>query len=314
MSFEIKITKDYDGVKPKSFLKKKLDVSFFKIPRLIKDKRITVNGKKIKQDTVLREGDIVKIWPNDIKLREIKNNFKDMKNLNLDVIYENEDFIVFNKLAGIIVQGAQDHDTSLSLHLAYYKKKIRDDSDFEYFHVHRLDKETSGALVVAKNRVALRELNKIFRTRKVRKKYLALVVGRPKLKSGLIDVFMKRNPEGSREKMRVVGEGEGQSKRSISEYRVIDEFEKNGDLFSLIEVEIKTGITHQIRVHMKYLGCPIVGDKMYGNSFINQEYVDYINRQFLHAKSIAFEFEGKNFNFNVDLTDDLKKFLEYLKN
>jgi len=312
MSFEIKITKDYDGIKPKSFLKKKLDLSFFKIPRLIKDKRITINGKKIKEDTILKDGDILKVWPNDIKLREVKKEFREKKDLGLEIIYENNDFIIFNKLSGVIVQGAQDNSKSLSLHLAYYKDKIDDKSDFEYFHVHRLDKDTSGALVVAKNRVALRELNKIFRTREIKKKYLALVVGKPKEKEGMIEVFMKRNPEGSREKMSIVSENDSLSKKSISLYKVISEYEKEGNIFSLIEVEIKTGITHQIRVHMKSLGCPIVGDKMYGNSYINQEYNEVLDRQFLHAKSISFTFDNNLYNFEADLTEDLKNFLEYI--
>jgi len=313
MSFEIKITKDYDGVKPKNFLKKKLDISFLKIPKLIKDKRITINGKKIKKESILKVGDIVKIWPNDISLREIKKEFKESKNLGLEVIAETDDFIIFNKLAGVIVQGAQDNSTSLSLHLSYYKNKIGDDSDFEYFHVHRLDKDTSGVLIVAKNRMALRELNKIFRTREVRKKYLALVVGKPEKSEGVVDVFMKRNPEGSREKMSVCSDSNF-AKRSISEYRVIDEYELDGNLFSLIEVEIKTGITHQIRVHMKYLGCSIVGDKMYGNSYINREYAGELERQFLHAKSISFKFEDKSYSFEAELTDDLKIFLDFISN
>lgn len=314
MSFEIKITGDYNGVKPKNFLKKKLNLSFFKIPRLIKDKRITLNGKKIKEDSILRTGDIVKIWPDDVKLRELKKNFVDKKDLNLNVIYENDNFIVFNKLPEVIVQGAQDNSKSLSLHLAYYKDKIKDESDFEYFHVHRLDKDTSGVLVVAKNRVTLRDFNQLFRTRNVKKKYLALVVGRPKLDEGEVNVFMMKNPEGSREKMRVCSEKDNFAKKSISLYKIIEEFDYNGDTFSLIEVEIKTGITHQIRVHMKHLGCPIIGDKMYGNSFINQEYGKYINRQFLHAKSLEFEYDNNKFKFEAPLIDDLNLFLDKIKN
>ena len=241
-----------------------------------------------------------------------EKEFQEKKDLGLEIIYENDDFIIFNKLSGVIVQGAQDNSKSLSLHLAYYKDKIDDKSDFEYFHVHRLDKDTSGALVVAKNRVALRELNKIFRTREIKKKYLALVVGKPKEKEGMIEVFMKRNPEGSREKMSIVSENDSLSKKSISLYKVISEYEKEGNIFSLIEVEIKTGITHQIRVHMKSLGCPIVGDKMYGNSYINQEYNEVLDRQFLHAKSISFTFDNNLYNFEADLTEDLKNFLEYI--
>ncbi len=313
MSFEIKITKDYDGVKPKSFLKKKLDVSYFKIPRLIKDKRITINGKKIKDDTILRTGDVIKIWPNDIELREVKKNFKEERDLGMEIIFEDEDILVLNKLPGIIVQGAQDHSTSLSLHLAYLQNKSKFNSDFEYFHVHRLDKDTSGVLVIGKNRKTIRDLNELFRSREVEKKYLALVVGKLENKRGRIEVDLIRNPEGSREKMRVAKKNELGGRRSISIYNVLEEFENNGNLFSLVEVEIKTGVTHQIRVHMKYLGVPILGDKMYGNSLINEEYSKIIDRQFLHARELRFNYNGMDYDFKADLVEDLEKCLNFLR-
>ena len=313
MTFEIQISSEYDGTRPRTFLKKKLDVSFFQIPKLIKNKRVTLNGKRIKKEDVLKSGDVIKVWEENIKLRETKKNFKEKKDLGLRVIYENNDFIIFNKVSGVIVQGAQDHLTSLSLHLAYYKDKIGDKSDFEYFHTHRLDKETSGVLVVAKNMKTLRELNRVFRMREITKKYLTLVVGEPKKNEGLIDVFLCRNPEGSREKMRVCKEGEINGKRSISKYRVIKKYEHKGNKFSLIEVEIKTGVTHQIRVHMKYIGTPVLGDKMYGNSIINREYENLLNRQFLHAEYLKIPFLGKEYEFKAELTEDLKKFLRLLK-
>lgn len=313
MAFEILVSNEYDGTKPRTFLKKKLDVSFFQIPKLIRNKRVTLNGKRIKKEDVLKEGDIIKVWGENLKLRETKQNFKEKKDLGLKVIYENNEFIVFNKVSGVIVQGAQDHLTSLSLHLAYYKEKIGDDSDFEYFHVHRLDKETSGILVVAKNRSSLRELNKIFRKREITKKYLALVVGEPKLSKGTIDLFLCRNPDLSREKMRVCKNGERGGRHSVSNYRIIKTYKHNGNKFSLVEVEIKTGVTHQIRVHMKYLGIPILGDKMYGNSVVNREYENLLNRQFLHAEYLKFSFSNKEYEFKADLTSDLIKILKVLE-
>lgn len=312
MTFEIKITKDYNGVKPKNFLKKKLDIPFFKIPGYLRDKRITINGKKIKQETIMKTGDIIKVWLDEIKLREVESNFKEKKDLKLKVIYEDEDLLVFNKLPNVIVQGAQHNDMSLSLHLAYYKDKIKDNADFEYFHVHRLDKDTSGVLVVAKNRTTLRDLNKIFRSREIKKKYVCLVLGKPDKTKGLIEEFMKRNPEGIREKMSICNESEFDAKKSISNYKVLAEYEYENEEFSLIEVEIKTGITHQIRVHMKHLGCPILGDKMYGNSVINSKFETELNRQFLHAKSLKFEFNNTNHKFNADLTQDIDSFLKKL--
>lgn len=313
MSFEINITKEFDGVKPKNFIKKNVDVPFFKVVNLIRDKRITINGKKIKQDDILREGDILKIWPNDITLREKKKFQENMQDLGIEVIFENENFIIFNKLAGIVVQGAQHDDKSLSLHLAWYKNKIGDKREYEYFHVHRLDKDTSGLLVVAKNEIAIRNLNEIFRQRDIVKKYVCLCVGEFDEKEGKIEVLMKRNPQGTHEKMSIVQKSDKDTKKSLSFYKVLEEFEdKDGEIFSLVEVEIKTGITHQIRVHMKSLKHPILCDKMYGNSFINRKYEEKLNRQFLHAKYLKFDYEGETCEVEAPITSDLENFLKNL--
>lgn len=313
MSFEIVITKEYDGVKPKSFLKKRVDTPYFKIPRLLKEKRITLNGKKIKEDTVLREGDIIKVWASDINPVEVKKYHLDSKDLEIPIIFENEDFIVFNKSSGIIVQGAQDNETSLSLHLAHYKQSIGDKSDFEYFHAHRLDKETSGILVVAKNRQTLRDLNQIFREKSIIKKYVCLCLGHFEKKEGQVEVFLRKNEIGVKEKMAICSAKEKDAERSLSIYKVLKEYEHRKEDFSLVEVEIKTGITHQIRVHMKSLGHPVLGDKLYGNSTVNREYENIINRQFLHAQFLEFEYKGKKYSFDAELTNDLKAMLEVLE-
>lgn len=313
MSIEIKVTKEYDGVKPKNFLKKKIDVPFFKVVNLISDKRITLNGKKIKQDDVLHEGDVIKIWPHDISLRDVKKYHENMEDLGIDVIYENADFIVFNKLPGIVVQGAQHDNKSISLHLAWHKNKIGDLSDFEYFHAHRIDKDTSGLLVVAKTAVSIRDLNEIFRERGVVKKYICLCVGEFDKKEGEIDVFLKRTEEGVREKVKVCKTKEGDAKKSLSYYKVVGEFEYKDEILSLVEVEIKTGITHQIRVHMKYLGHPIVGDKMYGNSSVNRLFEGKLDRHFLHASHLEFEYNGEKYVFDAPLTKDLENFMKNLR-
>lgn len=313
MPIEIKVDKEYDGQKPKNFLKKKVDIPFFKVVDYIRDKRIKLNGKKIKKEDILRQGDIITLWGDDIKLREITKYQVNMKNLNLEHIYENEDFLILNKESNIVVQGAQHDNVALSLHLAWHKDKIGDKSDFEYFHAHRIDKDTSGIVVVAKNPVAIRKLNEIFREREVVKKYICLCVGEIFKKEGKIEILMKKNPEGSREKMSIVKQTGKDIKQSLSYYKVLKEIEHNGDIFSLIEVEIKTGITHQIRVHMKHLGTPILGDKMYGNSTINTKYENKLNRQFLHASHIEFDYDNKHYSFDAKLTKDLQEFLEYLE-
>lgn len=313
MTFEIKITEEYNNVRPKNFLKKKLDLPFFMVQNYIKEKRITLNGKKIKEDSIMKTGDVIKIWKDDVKFREVKKYQAESKNLEMDLIFENSDFLVLNKLPEVVVQGAQDNEKSLSLHLAHLKKENKDESDFEYFHVHRLDKDTSGVLVCAKTKVSIRDFNALFRGRDVVKKYVCLCVGIPEKKEGKIDVFMKRNPQGSRQKMSICSSKDNDTKKSLSFYRVLEEFNYDSDLFSLVEVEIKTGITHQIRVHMKNLRCPILGDKMYGNSVLNSKYEDRVSRQLLHAKSLEFEYKAKKYKFEAEMTEDFANFLELIR-
>ncbi len=310
MPKEIIISSEDDGLKPKNFLKKKLDVPFYKIITLIKEKRITLNKKKIKQDDVLRSGDIIKIWLDDIQINEKVKYQKNAQNLGLECIFDNQDFAVFNKTSGIVVQGSQEENISISLHLAWYKQHIKDNTDFEYFHAHRLDKDTSGCIVIAKNINALRELNRIFRDKDIIKQYICLCCGIFENKKGRIEQYMLKNPQGSREKMRICSKSEKDSKLSISEYDVIGEYEYKNEQFSLVKVNIKTGITHQIRCHMKFLGHPVVMDSMYGNSVVNTMFADLLNRQFLHAEHIEFSYNGKKNSFCARLTQDLENTLK----
>ena len=313
MSYELKINKEFEGTKAKNYLKKTIDVPHSALFKYLKNKRITLNGKKIKKDDVLRGGDIIKVWLDTIPLKETKKNFNKSKNLGMEVIGENEDFLVLNKLPGIVVQGAQEQSESLSLHLAYLKQKAQDFSDFEYFHVHRLDKQTSGVLVIAKTRTALRELNALFKSNKVEKTYVCLCDGEFEQTEGTIEVHLQRNPEGSKEKVSVVDTKTSQSKTTVSHYAVLEQYSYGEDVFSLVRVTIETGFMHQIRVHMKYLGHPIIGDSMYGNSYLNRKYSWGITRQFLHAKTISFTYKDEFFSIEAPINKDLVEFLSYIK-
>lgn len=310
MPTEIIIDKNNEGVSPKTFLKRTIDEPYHTLFKLMKEKRITLNGKKIKDDTKLKTGDIIKLWKDDIKLikKEIPKNITP-KNLNIETIFENEDFLILNKPPQVVVQGAQDNELSLSYHLQYLKDKNKDINDFQYFHVHRLDKETSGVLACAKNQIALRELNRIFRDRETKKIYICLCIGKPKNKEGKVELNLDRTEQGSKEKVKIVREG---GKKSLSFYKVIEEYNYQGQILSLIEVEIKTGVTHQIRIHMKHLGCPIVGDKMYGNSYVNKIFENILDRQFLHAKNLEFTFNNQKYSFETKLTKDLKDTIKFI--
>ena len=310
MPYEFKIDDEYSGISPKNFLKKKLDISYNQIFIHIKNKRITINGKKIKNDMKMKKGDIIKVWLDSIPKREEIETVLDRiepKNLGMKTIFENKDFLVLNKLSGVVVQGAPDNESSLSYHLEFLRRKNKDKT--QYFHVHRLDKETSGVLICSKDMASRRILNEVFKKKDMKKVYVCLCEGKFTKKSGKVECKLDRTPPETREKVVVSDIG----KDSLSLYKVINEFNFEGEKLSLVEVEIKTGITHQIRVHMKSLGHPIVGDRMYGNSYINNKFKRLLDRQFLHAKEIDFEYEGKKYSFKADYTDDLNDVLRVLK-
>jgi len=205
--------------------------------------------------------------------------------MELNILYEDEDLSVIDKPAGVNCD------------------------DFEK-RVHRLDKDTSGILLVAKNDKALEFLQKQFKERKIKKKYLALVAGNLKKGEGVIETLIGRSP-GDRRKQKVYlsGEPNSQEKRkAITEYKVLQRFEN----YDLIEVEPRTGRKHQIRTHFVYLGHPIAGDKLYG--FKGQICPEELKRHFLHASYLKIKLpDGETKEFKSELPDDLKLCLINLK-
>jgi len=205
--------------------------------------------------------------------------------MGFKILYEDEDLSVIEKPAGVNCD------------------------DFEK-RVHRLDKDTSGILLVAKNDKALEFLQKQFKERKVKKKYLALVVGNLKKEKGIIETLIGRSP-GDRRKQKVYlpGEPNAQEKRkATTEYKVLQRFEN----YDLIEVEPRTGRKHQIRTHFAYLDHPIAGDKLYG--FKGQICPEGLKRHFLHASYLKIKLpDGETKEFKSELPDDLKLCLIDLK-
>jgi 23S rRNA pseudouridine1911/1915/1917 synthase len=199
------------------------------------------------------------------------------EDIPLDIIFENDDLIIVNKPAGMVVHPAAGHDSGTLVHavLGY-------DPDMEGIGgeerpglVHRLDKETSGLIVLAKNERAHRWLQDQFRLRTVEKTYLALVDGKPPTPTGRVEASIGRDPS-HRKKMAIVPTGKG--RESISEYKTLEAFKEH----TLLEFHPFTGRTHQIRLHCQFLGCPIVGDSIYGKKHVTLE----INRHFLHAAKL----------------------------
>lgn len=228
------------------------------------------------------------------------------EDIPLDIIFENEDLIVVNKPAGMVVHPAAGHasGTLVNAVLGY-------DPDMEGIGgeerpglVHRLDKETSGLIVLAKNERAHNWLQDQFRLRKVEKTYLTLVDGKPPTPSGRVEASIGRDPS-QRKKMAIVSAGKG--REAVSEYKTLESFKNH----TLIEFHPLTGRTHQIRLHCQFLGCPIVGDMVYGKRTPTAE----IKRHFLHAYRLKIILPNEKTPrlFEADLPEELKTVLEEVK-
>ncbi len=238
----------------------------------------------------------------------IADGFVDVngQDIPLDIVFENEDLIVVNKPAGMVVHPAVGHSsgTLVNAMLGY-------DPDIEGIGgeerpgvVHRLDKETSGLILLAKNERAHRWLQDQFRLRKVEKTYLALVDGKPPTPSGRVEAYIGRDPS-HRKRMAIVSESRG--REAISEYKTVESFRNH----TLLEFHPLTGRTHQIRLHCAFLGCPIVGDEVYGRKKPSIE----INRHFLHAYrlKIVLPKEKEPRVFEAPLPEELNDVLDRLR-
>jgi len=223
----------------------------------------------------------------------------------LDIVFENDDLVIVNKPAGMVVHPAPGHSSGTLVHAALGSianlKGIG--GEMRPGIVHRLDKDTSGLIIVAKNDQAHRWLQDQFRLRRVEKVYLALVDGKPPTPTGRIEAAIARDP-AHRKQMAVVSEGRGRP--AVTEYKTVLTFPNH----TLIEAHPFTGRTHQIRLHMAFLGCPITGDRIYGHKKINLE----IGRHFLHAAKITIVLPGdeKTSTFSAALPEDLQKVIDEL--
>jgi len=228
------------------------------------------------------------------------------EDIHLDIIFENDDLMVVNKPAGMVVHPSPGHDSGTLVHavLGHVPGLEGIGGEERPGIVHRLDKETSGLIVIAKNEQAHRWLQDQFRNRTVEKIYLALVDGKPPTPSGRVEAPIGRNST-HRKLMSVVPLEKGRS--AISEYRTLESFPEQ----TLLEVHPLTGRTHQIRVHMAFLGCPVTGDTVYGKK---KSTVD-LKRHFLHAirLKIVLPGESKPRIFEARLPAELQKVLEEVK-
>jgi len=228
------------------------------------------------------------------------------EDIPLDIVFENDDLMVINKPAGMVVHPAAGHADGTLVNAV-----LGHDPDIEGIGgeerpgvVHRLDKQTSGLILIAKNERAHRWLQDQFRLRKVEKTYLALVDGKPPTPAGRVEAYIGRDPK-HRKRMAVVSEKKG--REAISEYQTLESFKSH----TLLEFHPLTGRTHQIRLHCAFLKCPIVGDEVYGRKSQSVE----IERHFLHAHRLKIILPGEKSPkiFEAPLPDDLENVLNQLR-
>ena len=270
-----------------------------KIKDFIKASLIKVNDRKIKPSFKLEMGDEIFIDDSLFEVPEIV-----AENIPLDIVYENEDYAVINKQKNLIVHPAGSIVTGTLVNALLFKYGYGGLSHIGGEDrpgiVHRLDKDTTGLMVIAKTNESYHYLKKLFETRQVRKEYLAIVFGNFKEKKGRIENYMDRDPH-NRRKMAVRPNG----RIAISEYEVISETEG----FSLVKVHIITGRTHQIRVHMTDLNHPLLGDPVYGN-YKHKFNLDY---PLLHCTHLSFtDKDGEKVSFDQEIPKDFEKYKNIL--
>lgn len=231
--------------------------------------------------------------------------------MNLQILYEDDNLLAVNKPAGVIVfpEGRIKKQDTLVPELLALSPELEKLEEPRYGIAHRLDKETSGILLVAKNNKTLSFLQKQFKKREIEKKYLALINGHLNVKERKLETLIGRSPNNRlKQKVFFPHSPDGKGKRkAVTFFKTIKEFEN----YSLIEASPKTGRKHQIRVHLSYLHHPIVGDKVYG--FENQKKPDGLDRHFLHASYIKFQFlNNKKIEVESKLPKKLKQILNSL--
>ena len=316
------IVKDNDeNLRVDAFInKKENDISRTKVKNLILDKKLKLNNKIIVDPSKrLLNGDVIELLIPQPKQASLKPfNFK------LDIIFEDDDLIVLNKPAGIVMHpGAGNYDnTIVNALMNYDKKSLSNIGDkLRPGIVHRIDKNTSGLVVIAKNNQAHENLSTQFSKHSITRVYQLLIWGKIRPSKGKIETLITRSSK-NRQMMEV---SQKKGKKAITNYKTIEIFEnKYVPTLSLLECKLETGRTHQIRVHMNYLGNSIVGDDKYKKRFkklknINpliEEKLLKLDRQFLHAKTIGFIHPKKNREliFNSILPQELEIILKMLRN
>lgn len=290
------IVEDNEGLRLDSYLSEKLELSRSKVQKLIKDGKVVVNGKVVNSSYSVKLDD--EIMVNDKLDYSINVEAEDIP---LNIIYEDDDLLIINKESGMVVHPAPGHYTGTLVNALLYRYKNLAGDKFRPGIVHRLDKDTSGLMIVAKTEEMLEKISLMISKKEVERKYLAIVDGLIKHDTGEIDAPIGRD-RNNRQKMAVT---DVNAKEAITHFKVLERFNNN----TLLECILDTGRTHQIRVHLSYIGYPVSNDPLYGKGKCSEF------GQMLHSYSIKFKHPrtGKEVKYEVEPPKEFEEKLELLR-
>lgn len=286
----IQVNQDFSDLRLDKFLCKRFDISFGLAQKIIREKKIKVNGKRVDAAYRTAEADQIEIFidlKNRTENRKQKPQISDdkMRKFSSWIIYEDENLVAINKPSGLATQGGSGIEISVDDFIAPKKWQL----------VHRLDKDTSGILLIAKNSKTAEFFLDAFKNKTIKKTYLALVRGVPKKPSGVINIPLRKKLLGKNEKVSPDFE---QGKEAITEFKVLENFNDH----ALLEMRPLTGRTHQLRVHAKELGNAIINDVKYGGKEVIRK--DLCKRLCLHAYKIELaDYFGKKLEIKTELPE-----------
>ncbi|TCP52410.1 23S rRNA pseudouridine1911/1915/1917 synthase [Tumebacillus sp. BK434] len=279
------------------------ELSRTQVQELIEEEAILVNGSKSKPNYKVRAGDVI-----TLDLPEPAEVALVAEDIPLDVRYEDQDVIVVNKARGMVVHPAAGHasGTLVNALLFHCKDLSGINGEVRPGIVHRIDKDTSGLLMAAKNDLAHRHLSAQLKEHSVTRKYIAVVHGVIEHDLGTVDAPIGRHPV-HRQQMAVIREG---GREAVTHFQVIERLEKH----TVVELKLETGRTHQIRVHMDFIGHPLVGDPKYGNQKRNK-FGDIIDGQALHAQVLGFVHPRTEeyLEFSTDIPEEMTRLIDFLR-
>ena len=277
------------------YLAEELGISRSTVKKMIDEGFVLVNGKKVKSSLILSEAD--ELFVKDGFIKEASFEAEDIP---INIVYEDDDLLVINKKSGMVVHPGNGNTSGTLVNaLMHYTKNLSNKEAFRPGIVHRIDKDTSGLMLVAKNDKAHDILAEGFKNKTIKREYIALVCGVVGEDTGVIDAPIGRDAK-DRKKMCVTSEN---SKKAVTHFKVLKRYEH----YTLLRLILDTGRTHQIRVHMKYIGHPVYNDPVYGKA-----YNDF--GQFLHSASIDFEqpTTHEHLHFECDVPKEFQDFLDTL--